>query len=185
MPKNRCYQWMGSIIFPAWIVWKWHISTLHCGIIFLIDKLLLQENLASNLWHRWLCCRYPQLFMSGTQVLFTLDLLANLLPSQEMHFYFLCKSDESQSFPEMLSIITSINYFLYWRKSVLLYRDRLMLKPKIHITSSLISQSLLVNIIFSDFYCTVITSTLLIHENIVPLCSQRFTISYKIKAGWK
>lgn len=163
MPKNRCYQWMGSIISPAWIVWKWHTSTLRCGIIFLIDKLLLQENLASNLWHRWLCCIDPELFMSKTQVLFALDLLANLLPSQEMHSYFLCKSDESESFPEMLSFITSTNYFRYWRKSVLPYREKLMLKPKLHITSYFISQLLLVNIMFSVFYCTVITSTLHIH----------------------
>lgn len=103
---------MGSIIFPAWIVLKWHISTLHCGIIFLIDTLLLQKNLASNLWHRWLCCGDTGLFVSGTQVFLTLNLLANLLPSQKTLFYFLFKSRVTVIFrnAEELPIITSINY---------------------------------------------------------------------------
>lgn len=134
MPKNRCCHWMGSIIFPAWIVLKWHISTLHCGIIFLIDKLLLQKNLASNLWHRWLCCRDTGLFVSGTQVFLTLNLLANLLPSQKTLFYFLFKSQESQSFcrnAEELPIITSINYLPSWWKPKLPHRNRPMLEPKL------------------------------------------------------
>ena len=133
MPNNRCCHWMGSIIFSVWIVWKRHISTLHCGIIFLIDKLRLQKNLASNLWHRWLCCGDTGLFTSGTQVFLSLNLLANLLPTQKTHFYFLFKSDESQLFPEMQKscLLSPVSIILLTDESQSYHRDRPMLEPKL------------------------------------------------------